>query len=168
MATRYGRIYQKKMTSTNKFDFSDLKEALSSVDDINARVQKHIELENLGCRITPHLVCDGSNFNLWYHSLSNLIKDLYDLYTYFSNARKDTNKSRDFTIQIFIRKSIHQDLLSYTEGHYSAKLLFQSLQKCFQHKSWSQAMIIFNKIINLDEATVFGDKGFTKLQILLQ
>ncbi|MBW0464883.1 hypothetical protein O181_004598 [Austropuccinia psidii MF-1] len=168
MATRYGRMYKKKINSTNKFNFSDLKEALSSVDDINARVQKHIELENLGCSITPHLARDGSNFNLWYHSLSNLIKELYDLDTYFSDASKDTNKSRDFTIQIFIRKYIHQELLSYTEGHYSAKLLFQSLQKCCQHKSWSQAVIIFNQMINLDEATVLVDKGFTKLKSLLR
>ncbi|MBW0534308.1 hypothetical protein O181_074023 [Austropuccinia psidii MF-1] len=129
------------MSLTNKFDLADLKEALSSVDDINAWVQKHIELKNLGRGITPHLYRDGLNFNLWYNSLSNLIKDLYELDTYFSDPGEDADKSRDCTIQILISKSIHQELLSYTEGHYLAKSLFQSLQKRFQHKSWSFLII---------------------------
>ncbi|MBW0538940.1 hypothetical protein O181_078655 [Austropuccinia psidii MF-1] len=156
------------MSSSNKFDLADLKDALSSVDDINARVRKRIELENLGRGITPHLARDGSNFNLWYNSLSNLIEDLYEVDAYFSNPDEDTDKSRDRTIQVFISKSIHQELLSYTEGHYSAKSLFQSLQKRFQHKSWSQAMVIFNRMINLDESTISVDEGFTELQNLLR
>ncbi|MBW0554438.1 hypothetical protein O181_094153 [Austropuccinia psidii MF-1] len=67
------------MSSSNKFDLANLKDALSSIDNINACVRKHIELENLGCGITPHLSRDRSNFNLWYNSLSNLIEDLYEL-----------------------------------------------------------------------------------------
>ncbi|MBW0569728.1 hypothetical protein O181_109443 [Austropuccinia psidii MF-1] len=138
------------MSSTNKFDLANLKEALSSVDDINARVKKRIELENLGHGITPHLAQDGSDFNLWYHSLSNLIDGLYDIDTYFSKASDDHDKSRDRAIQIFICKSIHQELLSYTEGLHSARSNFQSLQKRFQHKSWSQVMVILNWILNLN------------------
>ncbi|MBW0484913.1 hypothetical protein O181_024628 [Austropuccinia psidii MF-1] len=98
--------YEEKESNT-----SDLKEALSSVDDINAWVRKRIELENLGHGITPHLARDGSNFNLWYNSLSNLIEDLYGLDAYFSDPGEDADKSRDCTIQIFISKSIHQELL---------------------------------------------------------
>ncbi|MBW0482804.1 hypothetical protein O181_022519 [Austropuccinia psidii MF-1] len=104
------------MSSTNKFNLADLKEALSSVDDINACVRKCIELQNLGRSITPHLARDGSNFNLWYHSLSNLIDNLYDVDMYFGKASNDSDKSRDRAIQIFIHKSIHQELLLYTEG----------------------------------------------------
>ncbi|MBW0538921.1 hypothetical protein O181_078636 [Austropuccinia psidii MF-1] len=156
------------MSSTNKFDLDDLKEALSSVDDVHARVKKRLELENLGQGITPHLVRDGSNFNLWYHSLSNLIEDLYDVDTYFGEASDDNDKPRDRAIQIFIRKSIHQELLLYTEGLYSAKSIFQSLQKRFQHKSWSQAMVIFNRIMNLNDATASIDEGFTEMQSLLR
>ncbi|MBW0491158.1 hypothetical protein O181_030873 [Austropuccinia psidii MF-1] len=154
-------------TIPNKFDLADLKEALSRVDDINARVRKRIELENLGRGITPHLARDGSNFNLWYHSLSNLIDDLYDIDTYFSKASDDHDKSRDRAIQIFICKLIHQELLLYTEGLHSARSIFQSLQKQFQHKSWSQAMVILNQILNLNEATVSLDEGFTEMQNLL-
>ncbi|MBW0531162.1 hypothetical protein O181_070877 [Austropuccinia psidii MF-1] len=117
------------MYLTNKFDLAYLKEALSSVDDINARVRKRIKLEDLGCGITPHLAQDGSNFNLWYHSLSNLIDDLYDVDTYFSKANTDHDKSRDRAIQVFLCKLIHQELLSYMEGLYSARSIFQSLQK---------------------------------------
>ncbi|MBW0526961.1 hypothetical protein O181_066676 [Austropuccinia psidii MF-1] len=83
------------MSSTNKFNLANLKEALSSVNDINACVRKRIRFENLGCGITPHLAQDGSNFNLWYHSLLNLIEDLYDVDTYFGEASDDNNKSRD-------------------------------------------------------------------------
>ncbi|MBW0527299.1 hypothetical protein O181_067014 [Austropuccinia psidii MF-1] len=117
------------MSSTNKFDLADLKEALSSVDDLNAHVRKRIKLENLGRGITPHLAQDGPNFNLWYHSLLNLINDLYDVDTYFGKASDDNYKSRDRAIQIFICKSIHQELLLYTEGLYLARSIFQSLQK---------------------------------------
>ncbi|MBW0489938.1 hypothetical protein O181_029653 [Austropuccinia psidii MF-1] len=122
------------MSSTTKFDLADLKEALSSVDNISTRVRKH----------------------------------LYKLDAYFSDPGEDADKSRDCTIQIFISKSIHQELLSYTEGHYSAKSLFQSLQKRFQHKSWSQAMVILNHMINLEESTISVDEGFTELQNLLR
>ncbi|MBW0530330.1 hypothetical protein O181_070045 [Austropuccinia psidii MF-1] len=168
MATRSGRPYQTKMSLTNKFDLVNLKEVLSSVDDINAHVRKRIELENSGRGITPHLARDGSNFNLWYHSLSNLIDNLYDLDTYFGEASNDNNKSRDREIQIFIRKSIHQELLLYTEGLYSARSIFQSLQKRFQHKLLSQAMVILNRTINLNEANVSLDEGFSKMQSLLR
>ncbi|MBW0581938.1 hypothetical protein O181_121653 [Austropuccinia psidii MF-1] len=154
------------MASANKFDLADLKEALRSADNINACVQKHIELESLGHSITPHLSRDGSNFNLWYNSLLNLTEDLYKLDTYFSDPSEDADKSRDSTVHIFIFKSIHQELPPYTECHYSSKLLFQSLQKFFQHKSWSQAMVIFNSMINLEESSVSINKGFNELQNL--
>ncbi|MBW0464566.1 hypothetical protein O181_004281 [Austropuccinia psidii MF-1] len=156
------------MSSTNKFDLADLKEAPRSFDNINSCVQKRIELESLGRGITPHLAHDRSNFNLWYNSLSNLIEDLYELDTYFSDPSKDTDNTRDHTIQIFISKSIHRELLLYTEGHYSAKSLFQSLQKRFKHKSWSHTMVIFNRMISLEESTVSVDEGLTELQNLLR
>ncbi|MBW0488283.1 hypothetical protein O181_027998 [Austropuccinia psidii MF-1] len=156
------------MSSINKFDLADLKEGLSSVDDINTCIRKRIKLENLGFSITPHLAHNGSNFNLWYHSLSNLMEDLYEVNKYFCKESKDNDKSRDCAIQIFICKSIHQELLLYTKGHYSAKSLFQSLQKPFQHKLWSQAMVNFNQMINMDEATFSVDEGFTKLKNLLR
>ncbi|MBW0475571.1 hypothetical protein O181_015286 [Austropuccinia psidii MF-1] len=90
MPTRSGRRYQTKMTLTNKFNLDNLKEALSSVDDINAHVQKRIEFENLGCGITPTLpvmvqisMCGNIHYQTssktcmsWIHTLAKQAKIL--------------------------------------------------------------------------------------------
>ncbi|MBW0484574.1 hypothetical protein O181_024289 [Austropuccinia psidii MF-1] len=152
------------MASSNKFDLEDLKAAIGGIDDASAQVRKQIEIENLGQSITPHLAKDSINFAQWSRALKDLVEDVFDEPSYFSDTREDTDRLRNCVICTFIFKSVHEELVPYVEDHLHARKIFNIIHQRFQHTSWSQAMNVLSDILSVSDDTVPLNKGFFTLQ----